>query len=61
LKLPEIKDEIRSWPRHEQELLRDWLENLLEDGLTMTGSFQCKIESGFRQIAEGKVRVRKPE
>jgi hypothetical protein len=56
----EVEQAVRAWPRHDQEELRDWLENLLEDQLEMTDEFKQKIERGFREIAEGKGRVRKP-
>jgi hypothetical protein len=56
----EVEQAVRSWPRADQEELRDWLENLLEDQLEMTDEFKQKIERGFREIAEGKGRVRKP-
>jgi hypothetical protein len=56
----EVEQMVRAWPRQEQEELRDWLENLLEDQLEMTDEFKQQIERGFREIAEGKGRVRKP-
>ena len=56
----EVEQLVQKWPREDQEELRDWLENLLEDQLEMTDEFKQKIERGFREIAEGKGRVRKP-
>jgi hypothetical protein len=56
----EVEQLVQSWPREEQEELRDWLENLLEDQLEMTDEFKRKIERGFEEIAAGKGRVRKP-
>ena len=56
----EVEQLVRKWPRQDQEELRDWLENLLEDQLEMTEEFKQKIERGFAEIAEGKGRVRKP-
>ena len=44
----------------EQEELRDWLENVLEDRLEMTEEFKADIETGKADIAAGRVRVRKP-
>jgi hypothetical protein len=60
MSVQEVEQLVRTWPRAEQEQLRDWLENLLEDQLEMTDEFKQKIERGFREIAEGRGRVRKP-
>lgn len=60
MSVQEVEQLVRKWPREDQEELRDWLENLLEDQLEMTDEFKRKIERGFREIAEGKGRVRKP-
>jgi predicted transcriptional regulator len=46
--------------RAEQEVLRDWLENLLEDRLELKDEFKAEIEAGEKDIAEGRYRVRKP-
>lgn len=56
----EVEQLVQSWSRQEQEELRDWLENLLEDQLEMTDQFKAKIEAGFADIAAGKGRIRKP-
>jgi len=42
----------------EQEELRDWLENLLEERLEMTDAFKDEIAAGKAEIAAGRVRVR---
>ncbi len=44
----------------EQERLRDWIENLLEDRLEMTDTFKEEIAAGKADIAAGRVRVRQP-
>ena len=59
MSVQEVEQLVRNWPREDQEELRDWLENLLEDQLEMTDDFKQKIERGFREISEGKGRVRK--
>jgi hypothetical protein len=46
--------------RSEQEALRDWLENVLEDELEISDEFKRKIEQGEQDLREGRVRVRKP-
>jgi plasmid stabilization system protein ParE len=54
----EVEQLVQRWSRKEQEELRDWLENLLEDQLEMTDEFKRKIEVGFAEIADGKGRVK---
>jgi hypothetical protein len=56
----EVEQLVQSWSREEQEELRDWLENMLEDQLELKEEFRAKIEAGFADIAAGKGRVRKP-
>ena len=56
-KLEEIKNDVRRLPKAEQEALRDWLENMLEDGLEFTDEFKAKIERGEQEIREGRIRV----
>ena len=46
-------------PAQQQEL-REWLENLLEDRLELTDAFKAEIEAGKKDIAEGRVRIRNP-
>lgn len=58
--LQQIEEQVRRLPRAEQEALRDWLENILEDELEFTDEFKAKIECGEQDIREGRVRVKKP-
>ncbi|MBE0540197.1 MAG: hypothetical protein IH623_02325 [Verrucomicrobia bacterium] len=58
--LAQIESDVRSLSQKEQEELRDWLENLLEDRLQLKEEFKAEIEAGKRDIAEGRYRVRKP-
>ena len=44
----------------EQESLRDWLQNMLEDDLEFTDEFKAKMERGEQDIRAGRVRIRKP-
>ena len=44
----------------EQEALRDWLENLLEDRLELKDEFKAEIEAGKQDIADGRYRIRRP-
>jgi hypothetical protein len=56
----EVEQAILSFSPAEQEQLREWLENLLEDRLEMTEEFRAEIEAGKADIAAGRVRIRKP-
>jgi len=58
--LQQIENEVRKLSPQEQEQLRDWLENLLEDRLELKDEFKAKIEAGKKDIAEGRYRIRKP-
>ena len=58
--LEQIEQQVRQLTRPEQEALRDWLENVLEDELEMTDEFKAKIERGEQDLREGRVRIRKP-
>ena len=57
--LEQVEADVRSLPLEQQEELRDWLENLLEDQLEFTDEFKAKIERGEKDLREGRARVRK--
>jgi hypothetical protein len=57
----EIAQVIRALPRRDAEELREWLEDYLEYQLELTEEFAASIERGKKDIAEGNVRLRKPE
>ena len=55
----EIENAISRLSHEEMRLVRDWLENQLEDQLQMTDEFKGRIESSERQMAEGqRLRIR---
>jgi (p)ppGpp synthase/HD superfamily hydrolase len=56
----EIESAIRKLRRQDVEQLQEWIQDLLEDEKEFTDEFKASIEQGKRDIAEGKVRVRKP-
>ena len=58
--LERIEAEVKQLSKAEQQALRDWLENILEDELEFTDEFKAKIERGERDIQEGRVRTHKP-
>lgn len=58
--LEQVEEQIKQLSKNEQELLLDWLGNILEDELEFTDEFKANIERGEQDIREGRVRVRKP-
>jgi len=58
--LEQIEAEVQKLTTQQQEQLRDWLENLLDDRLELKEEFKAEIESGKKDIAEGRYRIRKP-
>jgi mRNA-degrading endonuclease RelE of RelBE toxin-antitoxin system len=58
--LQQVEDDVRKLSPAEQEQLRDWLENLLEDRLELKEEFKEDIAAGKKDIAEGRVRIRRP-
>ena len=58
--LAEVESAVLKFTPEQQEQLRDWLENLIEDRLEMTDEFKAEIEAGKADIAAGRVRVRRP-
>ena len=58
--LEQVEADVRKLSPQEQAQLRGWLEDLLEDHLELTDSFKAEIEAGKRDIAEGRVRIRRP-
>jgi uncharacterized protein YdcH (DUF465 family) len=58
--LEKIEEEVKRLSASEQEALRDWLENLLEDRLELKDEFKAEIEAGEKDIAEGRYRIHRP-
>jgi hypothetical protein len=58
--LEKIENEVKQLSKEEQEALRDWLDNMLEDELEFTDEFKAKIERAKHDIAEGRGRMVKP-
>ena len=57
--LEQVEEAVLKLRPDEQQGLRDWLENLLEDRLEMTDAFKEEIAAGKADIAAGRVRVRR--
>ena len=49
--LEQIEQQVKQLTRAEQEALREWLENVLEDELEMTDEFKAKIERGEHELS----------
>jgi predicted transcriptional regulator len=60
MSLEQVEEAVLKLSAREQEELRDWLENLLEDRLEMTDAFKDEIAAGKAEIATGRVRIRRP-
>ena len=58
--LEQVEEQVKRLSKPEQEALRNWLDNLLEDELEFTDEFKAKIESAERNIREGHYRVKCP-
>jgi hypothetical protein len=58
--LEQIEEAVLKLQHRDQEELRDWLENLLEDRLEMTDIFKEEIAAGKADIEAGRVRIRQP-
>jgi predicted O-linked N-acetylglucosamine transferase (SPINDLY family) len=56
----EIEADARKLSLSEQAQLCERLQNFLEDRLELTDEFKAEIEAGKKDIAEGRVRIRKP-
>ena len=50
----DIENAISRLSPEEMRLVRDWLENQLEDQLPMTDEFKGRVESSERQMSEGQ-------
>ena len=57
--LEQIEQQVKQLTRAEQEALRDWLENVLEDELEMTEEFKAKIARGEEDLREGRIGHRR--
>lgn len=60
MSLEQIEEQVRRLPVAEQQALRDWLDDILEDELEFTDEFKAKIDRAKRDISEGRGRVVKP-
>lgn len=59
-KLEQVEEQVRRLSVAEQEALRDWLGNLLEDRLELKDEFRTEIEAGKKDIEAGRYRIHRP-
>lgn len=55
--LEQIEEQVKRLSVAEQQALREWLDDILEEELEFTDEFKAKIEKAKRDIAEGRGRV----
>ena len=58
--LEQVWDDVKQVSKADQEILLDWLTNLLEDEVELTDEFKAEIERGKADIAAGRARIVKP-
>lgn len=58
--MEEIESAIVALPQRQQLALRDWLDGLLEDDLTVSEGFRAKVEEGLEDLERGQTRIREP-
>jgi hypothetical protein len=60
-KVEQIEVEMQKLSRAELRQVRDWLDDVIEDGLEFTPEFEAAIRESEREMAEGlRPRVRQP-
>ena len=58
--LEQVEEQVKRLSVAEQEALRDWLENLIEDRMELKEEFKAEIEAGIKDISEGSYRIHHP-
>jgi hypothetical protein len=57
----EIEAAIPQLTRAEVELLREWIEDYLEDQLELTNEVKCKLNQSRGEIVAGQFTTRRPQ
>ncbi len=60
-KLEQLETEISHLSNKDRQLLRDRMDDMIEDELEVTDEFRASIERGQRDIEEGRVRIVRPK
>ncbi len=56
----EIESAIETLDREKLQELIEWIENYVEDQMEFTDEFRASLERARQDIAEGRVRIVKP-
>jgi hypothetical protein len=60
-KVEQLEVEMQKLSRAELRQIRDWLNDMIEDGLEFTPEFEAAIKESEREMAQGvRPRVRQP-
>ena len=59
-RLQQIEEQVKQLSASDQQALREWLDDILEDELEFTEEFKAKIARAKSDIAEGRGRIVKP-
>ena len=55
--LQQIEEQVKRLSPAEQQALRDWLDDILEDELEFTDEFKAKIERARHEISGGQSQL----
>jgi hypothetical protein len=58
--LEKIEAEVRRLSVADQAALRDWLDDILEEGLELKAEFKTEIEAGINEVKAGHYRTYRP-
>jgi hypothetical protein len=60
-KVEQVECELRKLSQAELRQIREWLDDVIEDGLQFTPEFEHSIQQSEREMADNKTaRVREP-
>jgi len=60
-KVEQVERQLRKLSQAELRQIREWLDNIIEDGMEFTPEFEHAIQQAERDMADGKsARVREP-
>lgn len=60
-RIEEIESQLAALSQSELREVRDWLDDLIEDGLEFTPEFEAAVRQSEAELAQGvRPRVRKP-
>ena len=57
----QVESQLRKLSKAELRQIREWLDNIIEDGMEFTPEFEHAVQQAERDMADGKsARVREP-